>query len=160
MLVSTGPLIANMGLLLVMGLLRMMRMRLGLVLLCHVHLHIPLVPSAPIHHHMLPLLVRLIEHAVGIMVGRLRDRRAGWRGCLIAITSSCIIDRRSIPREMAVVMILLVMLRIIILASRGLLEPVRTICHGMRKAVLARSKRQSSLLEQLYLIELLMVLGM
>jgi hypothetical protein len=61
---------------------------------------------------------------------------------------------------MAVMMILLVMLRIIILASPGLLEPVRTICHGMRKAVLAQSKRQSSLLEQFYLIELLMVLGM
>lgn len=69
---ANGPLTADMILLLVMALLRMMLlMGLVLILLCHIHLHIPLMHSPSIHHHMLALLVRLVEHTVRVVVGRL-----------------------------------------------------------------------------------------
>lgn len=160
-LVSNGTLTTYMTLLLVMTLLRMMLlMRLMLVLLCHVHLHVPLVAGTPVHHHMLALLVRLIKHAVSVMVGGLRDWRAGRRGSIVTIPSSCIVDRRSVARKMAMVMILLVMLWVIILARSGLLEPVRTICHRMNKVELAWRKTRSPLLERMYLMGLSVALGM
>lgn len=161
MLVANSSLTTDMVLLLVMTLLWMMLlMRLVLVLLCHVHLHVPLMPSPPVHHHMLTLLVRLIEHAVRVMVGSLRDRRTRWRWGVIIIASSYVIDWRSVPREMAMVMILLVMLRVIILASPGLLEPVRTICHRMNREEQAQGKHQPSLLGRMCPMGLLVVLGM
>lgn len=161
MLVPNGSLPADMALLLVMALLWVMLLvRLVLVLLGHVHLHIPLVPNPTIHHHVLALLVRLVEHAIRIVVGCLRDWRAGWRRCVVVIASSHVIDRRSIPRKMAMVMILLVMLRVIILASSGLLKPVRTICHRMNRADLDQRKRQPSPLERLCLMRSLVVLRM
>lgn len=161
MLVAYGCLTANMVLLLMMTLLWMMLlMRLVLILLCHIHLHIPLMDSSSIHHHMLALLVRLVEHTVGIVIRRLRDWRPRWRRGVIAIASSGIIDRRSVPREMAMMMVLLVMLRVVILPSPGLLEPIRTICHRMNREEEARRKHrkhQPSLLGQKRLMGLLVV---
>lgn len=61
---------ANVVLLLVVLLLAMVLLLvrcLMLVLVCHAHLHISLMSSPTIHHHMLPLLVALIEHSVRIV---------------------------------------------------------------------------------------------
>ena len=72
MLMTNTSMTADMVLLGVMILLPMVRLvRLMLVFVGHAHLHIPLMPLAPIHHHMLPLLMTLIEHSVGVMGGGL-----------------------------------------------------------------------------------------
>lgn len=68
MLMANTSVTAGMVLLGMMILLSMVRLvRLVLVFVGHAHLHIPLMPLAPIHHHMLPLLMTLIEHSVGVM---------------------------------------------------------------------------------------------
>lgn len=52
----------------------MLLVSLMLILLGHVHRHVPLLTRPTIHHDMLGLLVTLIEHAVRIVGSRLRDR--------------------------------------------------------------------------------------
>ena len=69
MLMANASMASNVILLLmVMALLPVVLLVcLVLILVCHTHLHISLVPLPPIHHHMLPLLVTWVEHAVWIM---------------------------------------------------------------------------------------------
>ena len=66
---SNASMAGNVVLLLMMMVLLsvVLLMRLVLILVCHAHLHIPLVPLAPIHHDVLPLLVALSEHPVWVM---------------------------------------------------------------------------------------------
>ena len=77
MLVSSTRMAANMVLLMMMILLSVMLLvSLMLILLNHIHRHVPLLTRPTVHHDMLGLLVALIEHAVGIVGSRLRDRGA------------------------------------------------------------------------------------
>ncbi len=72
MLMTNACMTANVVLLMMMILLPVVLLvRLVLVFMGHVHLHIPLMPLAPIHHHMLSLLVTLIEHSVRVVRGGL-----------------------------------------------------------------------------------------
>ena len=75
---SDASMSSAVGLLVMMTLLVMVLLVwLMLVLVGHIHLHISLMTTSPIHHDMLPLLVALIEHTKGILGGRLRNRGAG-----------------------------------------------------------------------------------
>lgn len=75
MLVPHTRMTTNMVLLMMMVLLSVMLLvGLMLILQSHIHRHVPLLTRSTVYHDMLGLLVTLIEHAVGIVGSRLRDR--------------------------------------------------------------------------------------
>ena len=77
MLMSYASMGANMALLVMRILLTMVLLvRLMLILLRHVHLHVPLVRRSPVHHDVLALLVILIEYTIRIVGRCLRDWRS------------------------------------------------------------------------------------
>ena len=117
----------DMVLLMMLTLLSMMLLViLMLIFMAHVHLHISLV-SSPIHHHLLSLLMTLVVHVIRVVVGCLRYRRSRRGGSVIVVASpTTIIDRGAIACNMALVMALLMLLRVIVWPSTGLLVPVWT----------------------------------
>lgn len=75
MLMPNTRMTTDVVLLMMMVLLSVMLLvSLMLILLSHIHRHVPLLTRPTVHHDMLGLLVTLIEHAVGIVGSRLRDR--------------------------------------------------------------------------------------
>ena len=110
-----------------MRLMVVLLMHLVRVLVSHIHLHIALVAASPIHYVGLPLA--LIVHCKGMRRG-LRHGRSRRGRSIVAVWIPTTIDWRAIAYEMTGVRLLVVLIvKLLLLASSSTIVPIGTICH-------------------------------